>query len=316
MSGGTLVAGPAAIIDCGTNTIRLLIAEPGRRGGLVEHERHVQIVRLGQDIDATGEFHPDALQRTFAALDGYADTITSWGVPTGRTRFLATSAGRDARNRDLFFDGIRHRLGVEPEVITGMTEARLSFRGALSGIEHPDHPVLVTDIGGGSTELILGSGSGALSQARSLNIGSVRLTERCWSADPPTGEDLDSATRITDDQLAQPALDWTDVRSWVGVAGTLTTLASVHLDLPAYDRKQVHGHRIPSAELHALYRRLAAMPAETIAQLPTVPPKRADVITAGSLIATRIADRLGTGELTVSETDILDGAALELFESG
>lgn len=303
------------VVDCGTNTIRLLIAEPDGHGGLREHDRQVQIVRLGQNIDATGEFHPDALQRTFAAADGYADMITSWSVPRDRVRFLATSASRDARNRDIFFDGIRQRLGAEPEVITGTAEARLAFRGALSGIEHPDEPVLVMDIGGGSTELITGTASGVVSSATSLDIGSVRLTERCWTADPPTNTDLASAAEFTDTRLDRLDIDWRDIRSWIGVAGTLTTLAAVHLELPRYDREQVHRHRISSGDLHALYDRLSSMPSEAIAQFPTVPSKRADVITAGTLIATRISGRLGAAQLTVSETDILDGAALELFES-
>jgi exopolyphosphatase/guanosine-5'-triphosphate,3'-diphosphate pyrophosphatase len=305
----------AAIVDCGTNTIRLLIADSNGNGGLVEQDREVQIVRLGQGIDATGEFHPDALQRTFAAVDDYAATIGRYGVPADRVRFLVTSAGRDAGNRDVFFDGIKRRLGAAPDVINGMTEAGLSFRGALSGIRNTDDPVLVMDIGGGSTELILGTGTGAISGATSLNIGSVRLTERCWTADPPAADDLAQAVTIVDGMLDQQDIGWARLGTWIGVAGTVTTLAAVHLDLDSYDRSRVHGHRIGPDDLDALYRRLAAMPAAAIEQLPTVPAKRADVLTAGTLIAARIAARVGA-ELTVSESDILDGAALELFASG
>jgi exopolyphosphatase/guanosine-5'-triphosphate,3'-diphosphate pyrophosphatase len=304
----------AAIIDCGTNTIRLLIADRDGSGGLTEQQRKVQIVRLGQGIDATGEFHPDALQRTFAATDEYAGVIERYKVPADRVRFLATSASRDAGNRDVFFDGIRRRIGVTPDVIDGLTEAKLSFRGALSGITNTEDPVLVMDIGGGSCELIVGS-SGGVSQAASLNIGSVRLTERCWTADPPARQDLAQAAAIVDGMLDQQNIDWENLASWIGVAGTVTTLAAVHLGLDSYDRSRVHGHRIGPDDLDALYRRLSTMSAAAIRQSPTVPAKRADVLTAGGLIAARVSARVGI-DLTVSESDILDGAALELFESG
>ena len=168
---------PVAAIDCGTNSIRLLIAEPADSEGLVDRERRTEIVRLGQGVDATGEFHPDALARTFSAVETYAELIRQAGVPVDRIHFVATSATRDVRNRDAFFAGIRQRLGVTPDVITGDREAQLSFIGALSRVRADGEPVLVMDIGGGSTEFILGSAAGAISLAISLDIGSCRVTD-------------------------------------------------------------------------------------------------------------------------------------------
>ena len=231
-----------AAIDCGTNSIRLLIAEAGPDGSLVELDRRTEIVRLGQGVDATGEFHPDALARTFAATDAYAALIRDAGVPSRRTRFVATSASRDARNREVFFAGIRDRLGVTPEVISGDTEAQLSFAGALSRVDPAAEPVLVIDIGGGSTELIVGSGAGVVESAISLDIGSVRLTERFLrAAHPPEPADVAAAAAHVDALLDSTGIDFPAVGTWIGVAGTATTLAGVHLGLERYDRERVHG---------------------------------------------------------------------------
>jgi exopolyphosphatase / guanosine-5'-triphosphate,3'-diphosphate pyrophosphatase len=302
-----------AIIDCGTNTIRLLITEPDGAGGLSEIDRRTKIVRLGQGVDASGEFHADALARTFAATDEYASVIKEAGVPTDRIRFIATSATRDVRNRDEFFAGIRERVGVTPDVITGDEEAALSFAGALSGARDPHTPTLVTDIGGGSTELIIGNADGASDHAVSIDIGSVRITERFFSADPPTGEDIGRAGGYIDGLLDDQPFDWPGVRTWIGVAGTLTTLAAIDLDLTSYDRSRVHGHKIAITAMGTIFDRLSSMSADQIRKLGTVHPDRADVITGGALIGTRIADRLAVDELIVSETDILDGAATELI---
>jgi exopolyphosphatase/guanosine-5'-triphosphate,3'-diphosphate pyrophosphatase len=304
---------PVAVIDCGTNTIRLLITHSDGRGGLSEIDRRTRIVRLGQGVDATGEFHPEALARTFAVAEEYAAVITEHRIPVDRIRFVATSATRDVRNRDEFLAGIRQRLGVTPEVITGDQEAVLSFAGALSGADDPRSPTLVTDIGGGSTELIIGDASGHPDHAVSLDIGSVRLTERFLTSDPPSTDDLGRATAYVDRLLDDEPIDWPAVRTWIGVAGTLTTLAAVDLELTEYDRSKVHGHRIGLDDLASITRRLAGLSADQIRALGTVHPQRADVITAGALIATRIADRLTVSELIVSESDILDGAALELI---
>ncbi|MBA8794569.1 exopolyphosphatase/guanosine-5'-triphosphate,3'-diphosphate pyrophosphatase [Friedmanniella endophytica] len=302
-----------AAIDCGTNSIRLLIAETGPDGGLHELDRRTEIVRLGQGVDATGELHPDALARTFAAVDGYAEAITTAGVGPERIRFVATSATRDVRNRDAFAAGIVRRLGVGPDVISGDTEARLSFRGALTGAPSDAEPVLVMDIGGGSTELIVGDREHGVHAAVSLDMGSVRVTERFWTADPPTADDLARATAFVDGLLDRSPVDLNPVRSWIGVAGTATTLAGVALGLPAYDRSLVHGARISRDQLTGLFDRLRVSTADQIRTLPSMHPGRADVITAGTLIATRVAARVDADALLVSESDILDGIALELL---
>ncbi|MFL6028395.1 MAG: exopolyphosphatase [Friedmanniella sp.] len=303
-----------AAVDCGTNSIRLLIAEAGTDGSLVDLDRRTEIVRLGQGVDATGEFHPDALTRTFAATDAYAALIRDAGIPSSRVRFVATSASRDARNREIFFAGIHDRLGVTPEVITGDTEAELSFSGALSRVRPPAEPVLVIDIGGGSTELIVGAG-GAVQSAVSLDIGSVRLTERFLKTSPPSAEAVAEAAAYVDGLLDGTDVDFAAIGTWIGVAGTATTLAGVHLQLEQYDRERVHGTLIPVPALHALFDRLVTSTVAQIRALPSMHPGRADVVTAGTLIAVRIADRLDVPGWLVSESDILDGIALELLHS-
>jgi exopolyphosphatase / guanosine-5'-triphosphate,3'-diphosphate pyrophosphatase len=304
-----------AVVDCGTNSIRLLIADPSTDGGLVERYRRTEIVRLGQSVDATGEFHPDALQRTFAAVDVYAELVRQAEVPTDRISFVATSATRDARNREAFFTGVRERLGVTPEVISGDREARLSFTGALSGVRVEEEPVLVMDIGGGSTELIVGSALGEMSHAVSLDIGSVRMTERFLKAGPPTPAALAAASAYIDDLLDGSGVDFGSVRTWIGVAGTATTLAGVYLGRPQYDRSQVHGLLLPAEQVAALFDRLRRSTVEQIRALPSMHPGRADVVTGGTLIATRVGRRTTAPGLLVSESDILDGIALELLHS-
>src|SRR5215203_2194980 len=214
-----------AAIDCGTNSIRLLIAEPDGSGGLRDLDRRLEIVRLGQGVDATGEFHPDALQRTFAAVDHYAELIKKANVPVEKVHFVATSATRDAKNRDSFFAGIKQRLGVLPDVISGETEARLSFMGALSRVTPEGELVLVMDIGGGSTELITGSGAGEMRSAISLDIGSVRVTERFLKQNPVADDDLARAMAYVDDLLAGSGVDFASIGTWIGVAGTATPRA-------------------------------------------------------------------------------------------
>ena len=303
-----------AAIDCGTNSIRLLIAERDGSSGLRDLERRLEIVRLGQGVDATGEFHPDALQRTFAAVEEYAELIKKADVPVERVHFVATSAARDARNRDKFFAGIKERLGVEPDVISGDVEARLSFTGALSRVTPDGEPVLVMDVGGGSTELITGSAAGELRSAISLDIGSVRITERFFQQNPVAADDLERAATYVDDLLAGSGVDFASVASWIGVAGTATTLAGVYLELERYDRERVHGARIPAPAITDLLQRLAGLTVEEIRALPSMHPGRADVITGGALVATRIAARLQVADLIVSESDILDGIALQLLD--
>jgi exopolyphosphatase / guanosine-5'-triphosphate,3'-diphosphate pyrophosphatase len=303
-----------AAIDCGTNSIRLLIAEPDGAGGLKDLDRRLEVVRLGQGVDATGEFRPEALQRTFAAVDQYAELIKEAGVPVENVHFVATSATRDVKNREALFAGIEERLGVLPDVISGETEARLSFTGALSRVTPAGEPVLVMDIGGGSTELITGSSAGDLQSAISLNVGSVRVTERFLKQNPVADVDLVRATAYVDELLAGSGVDFGSIGTWIGVAGTVTTLAGVYLGLEQYDRKRVHGAVIPLPAVDELLHQLAEMTVDEIRALPSMHPGRADVITGGALVEARIAARLNVEDLIVSESDILDGIALQLID--
>jgi len=302
-----------AAIDCGTNSIRLLIAEPDGSGGLADLERRLEIVRLGQGVDATGEFHPDALRRTFAAVDGYAELIKKAEVPTGKVHFVATSAARDVKNREAFFAGVKERLGVLPDVISGETEARLSFLGALSRVKPEGEQVLVMDIGGGSTELITGGANGDLHSAVSLDVGSVRVTERFFKQNPVADDDLERAAGYVDDLLTGSGVDFDSIGAWIGVAGTVTTLAGVYLELERYDRERVHGARIPLAAIAEQLHQLAGLTVDQIRALPSMHPGRADVITGGALVESRIAARVHLDHLIVSESDILDGIALQLI---
>jgi exopolyphosphatase/guanosine-5'-triphosphate,3'-diphosphate pyrophosphatase len=303
-----------AAIDCGTNSIRLLIAEPDGAGGLKDLERRLEVVRLGQGVDATGEFHPDALQRTFAAVDEYAELIKKAEVPAENVHFVATSATRDVKNREALFAGTKERLGVLPDVISGETEARLSFNGALSRVTPEGEPVLVMDIGGGSTELITGSVAGDLYSAISLDVGSVRVTERFLKQNPVADVDLARAAAYVDELLAECGVDFGSIGTWIGVAGTVTTLAGVYLGLEHYDRERVHGAVIPLPSVEELLDQLAAMTVDQIRALPSMHPGRADVITGGALVEARIAARLNVEYLIVSESDILDGIALQLID--
>jgi exopolyphosphatase/guanosine-5'-triphosphate,3'-diphosphate pyrophosphatase len=303
-----------AAIDCGTNSIRLLIAEPDGAGGLKDLERRLEVVRLGQGVDASGEFHPDALRRTFAAVDDYAELIKKAEVPTEKLRFVATSATRDVKNRETFFSGIQERLAVLPDVISGETEARLSFIGALSRVTPEGEPVLVMDIGGGSTELITGSAAGDMETAISLDIGSVRITERFLKQNPVADDDLQRAIEYVDDLLADSKVDFASIGTWIGVAGTVTTLAGVYLELEHYDRERIHGAVIPLPAVHELLHRLAGMTVDEIRALPSMHPGRADVITGGALVEARVAARLQVADLIVSESDILDGIALGILQ--
>ena len=303
-----------AAIDCGTNSIRLLIAEPNGAGGLTNLERRLEVVRLGQGVDASGAFHPDALQRTFAAVDEYAELIKKADVPLEKVHFVATSATRDVKNPDSFFAGVKERLGVVPDVISGEIEARLSFYGALSRVTPEGEPVLIMDIGGGSTELITGSAAGTLHSAISLDVGSVRVTERFLKQNPVADDDLAGAAEYVDDLLAGSGVDFSSIGTWIGVAGTVTTVAGVYLELEHYDRERVHGAVIPLPAIAELLHRLARMTVAEIRALPSMHPGRADVITGGALIEARVAARLNVQDLIVSESDILDGIALQLMD--
>lgn len=304
-----------AAIDCGTNSIRLLVADLDPQTGTQrEVLRRMEIVRLGQGVDATGRLAPEALARTFAACDDYAARIRETGAR--RVRFVATSATRDAANRDEFFAGVRDRFGVEPEVITGEQEAALSFAGATQAVArdavgHPA-PYLVVDIGGGSTEFVLGERE--VEAARSVDIGCVRLTERHLKQDPPTADQVAAARRDIDAgiDLAAAAVPIHEAKTLVGVAGSVTTVAAIAHGLTEYDRDRVHLSRVSAETVRRVAADLLASTHEQRAAMAVIHPGRVDVIGAGALILTQIMDRLGLAEVVVSEHDILDGIALSL----
>lgn len=308
-----------AAIDCGTNSIRLLVADvttsdSGERS-LRDVHREMRVVRLGQGVDATGRLHPDAIARTRAALLDYTNVLRRKG--TERVRMVATSATRDAANKDEFFDMTREVLGVEAEVITGDEEARLSFTGAVSDLDADEGPFLVSDIGGGSTELVLGTWNGVrgdVEAARSVDIGCVRLTERCLRGDPPTEAEVEEAVRVTSDVLAEAfeAVPTARTKTWIGVAGTVTTLVALTKDLPRYDPAEIHLARIGLDRIRETTAKLLTMSHDERAALGPMHPGRVDVICGGALIVRVLADHLesrGVTELVSSEHDILDGIA-------
>jgi exopolyphosphatase / guanosine-5'-triphosphate,3'-diphosphate pyrophosphatase len=309
-----------AAIDCGTNSIRLLVAEtePDGPGAARLHDldRRMEIVRLGQGVDRTGRIDSGALERTLVALQTYADVAASLGATA--VRMVATSATRDAANAVDFVAGVRAILGVDPEVISGDEEAALSYRGATAGVSErlAPSPRLVVDIGGGSTEFVLGEG-GAVLAARSVDIGCVRMTERHLDADPPTSE---QAQRARDDidaaiDLAAAVVPIERAHSLVGLAGSVTTVAAIHLGLDVYDSTAIHGSLIPAAEVRRISDMLLAMPHRERATMGVMHPGRVDVIAAGALVLRRIVDRLDVPHVVVSEHDILDGIAWSLVEA-
>ncbi len=319
-----------AAIDCGTNSVRLLVADlgdlgdlsdpaDGGSGGLVDVHREMRIVRLGQGVDATGSFAPEAIERTRVALLAYAGTIADTGAE--RVRMVATSATRDAANRADFFAMVRDVLGVDAEVVTGDTEARLSFAGAVGELDPAQGPFLVVDLGGGSTELVLGDGDQeghGVRAAFSADIGCVRLTERALPGDPPSAEQVATAERVAGEVLAAAleAVPVEQARTWVGVAGTFTTLAALAAGLPAYDSSAIHLARTPLERLHEVCDDVVGMTRAQRAELGPMHAGRVDVIGAGAVItrvlAREVAARAGITELVVSEHDILDGIALSL----
>ena len=293
-------------VDCGTNSIRLLVADvDGDRK--TDVHREMRVVRLGQGVDRTGELAPEALERTRLALVDYAATCRELGAQ--RVRMVATSATRDARNRDDFTALVVDVLGVAPEVVSGDEEAALSFDGATRGLDPAQGPFLVMDIGGGSTELVLGTASPQA--ALSVDVGCVRLTERHLADDPPTPAQVAAATADVDAALAlvRAAVPVEQARTAVGLAGSVTTVAAVALALEAYDAERIHLSRICAADVADVAARLLAMTRAERAALPVMHPGRVDVIGAGALVLATLVDRLGLQEVVVSEADILDGIA-------
>ena len=302
-----------AAIDCGTNSIRLLIADIDN-GQLVDVVRTMIIVRLGEGVDKTGEFSQGALERTFAAADVYAQLIAENKPEV--VRFVATSASRDVSNREVFVSGIKARLGIEPDVISGDEEARLSFLGATADLVNdsnpPAAPYLVIDIGGGSTEFVLGTT--APENAISTNVGCVRMTERHLVSDPPTAEQIAAATSDIDDaiRLAAASVPLNRAASLIGLAGSVTTVAALALGLDEYDSSKIHGSRISATDVHRVTQELLVMPRAQRAALGPMHEGRVDVIGGGALVLDRILTLTGINEVVVSERDILDGIARAL----
>ena len=300
-----------AAIDCGTNSIRLLIADIDG-GNFREVVRDMEIVRLGQGVDQTGQFHPDAIIRTLTAVDKFAAEIAKRGVE--KIRFCATSATRDATNRHLFVDGVRERLGIEPEVISGDEEAALSFAGAIQDLDPSQGPFLVVDIGGGSTEFVFGTTS--VESARSVNIGCVRMSERHFANDPATTEQVELAR--TDIQaaiaIAAAEVPITKAKTLVAVAGTATTVAAAALELAEYDRYAIHLARISASQVHDTSAMFLTRNREERLALGYMHPGRVDVIAAGALVLSEIMKATGATEFVASESDILDGMARSLVQ--
>ena len=307
-----------AAIDCGTNTLRLLVADVDPRSGLLRQlVRRSTIVRLGQDVDRTGVFAAEALERTFSVLDEYVNLIGDHRVDTaksgGAVRMVATSAARDVRNREEFVAGVRHRLGIEPDVVSGDEEARLGYVGATRGLDaEMTSPVVVLDIGGGSTELVTRADGDIHGQ--SLDVGSVRLTERHLHDDPPTADQVAAAAADVEAGLDSLRLPLGEVGTLVGVAGTTLTMAAMVLGLSSYDRDALHHARVRTPRLVSAVDTIVAMSVEERQALPFMHRDRADVIGAGAVVLKQVVQHLGVAEVVASAHDILDGIAWSLLD--
>ena len=316
-----------AAIDCGTNSIRLLVADVDPATGALEDVlRRMEIVRLGHGVDRTGVIAPESMERTLRVTREYAAQCHELGAE--RLRFVATSASRDARNADEFIEGVhgafREHVGVavSPEVVSGEEEAALSFSGATGGLAARGiaGPYLVVDLGGGSTELVRGTDH--VEAARSVDVGCVRMTERHLASDPPTAEEIAAATRDVDAalDLAEEAVPLEGIRALVGLAGSVTTITAHVLRLAAYDASRIHLSRNPVEAVLAACDDLLAMTRAERAALPYLHPGRVDVIGAGALVwrrvVERVVDRAGITEVITSEHDILDGIALSAARRG
>ena len=313
-----------AAIDCGTNSLRLLIADVDPRAGRLDDvDRRMEIVRLGQGVDATGRLAPEALTRTFRVLEEYAGTIQR--ASAGLVRMVATSATRDAANAAEFVAGVTKILGVAPEVLSGDEEARLSFTGATAELQpdaaqrlpEPAPPYLVVDIGGGSTEFVVGAEEPRAAHpvaALSVDIGCVRLTERHLHDDPPQPGQIAAATADVDAALDVVAakVPVAGARTLIGLAGSVTTVAGIALGLPGYDPVKIHHAVIPAAQVHEVTTGLLGQTREQRAAIPVMHPGRVDVIGGGALVLDRVMARFGFAQVVISEHDILDGIAWSL----
>jgi len=299
-----------AAVDIGTNTVRLLVADVTAGGDVTWLHRRAMVTRLGQGVDATGTFSCEAVDRTVAALAELGDEARTRGWRIARA--VATSATRDVADRDVFLDRAESVLGFRPEVIDGDEEAALAFAGATMG-GGGDPPFLVIDPGGGSTEFVLGDDHPVY--AASVDIGSVRLTERSLPRHPAPAGDVAAAGRHVDDLLAAGVRLPHRPQTVIGVAGTFTSLAALHLDLPAYDPDAVHGTVLDADDLKGLVARLALMSIDEVAVLPAIDPGRAPVLLGGAVVAERSLAHVGAPQITVSERDNLDGIAAGLYRS-
>jgi len=299
-----------AVIDCGTNSIRLLIAETSG-STIKEVIRTMEIVRLGQGVDENKAFHPDAINRTLLAVKSFKEIIDKNKVD--RIRFCATSATRDASNRNIFIDGVRDILNIQVEVIPGEEEAALSFTGATYQLDQGSGPFLVVDIGGGSTEFVYGDKK--VISAKSVNIGCVRMSERHLTNQPPTMDQIASAIVDIDIAITQAAVSVpiNSAKSLIAVAGTATTVAAAALDLSKYDRDLIHLSKISADKVHKVAQMFQSMTKSEISALPYMHEGRVDVITAGSLVLSRVMAATGAVEFVASESDILDGMAFSLI---
>jgi exopolyphosphatase / guanosine-5'-triphosphate,3'-diphosphate pyrophosphatase len=301
-----------AAIDCGTNSVRLLVADVDRAAGwLSDVDRRLEIVRLGQGVDATGRLGAEPLARTLRALRTYREIIA--GASASAVRMVATSATRDAANADEFVADVRDILAIEPEVLSGEDEARLSFTGATAELAGDAAPYLVTDIGGGSTEFVLGE-PGAVTAAVSVNIGCVRMTERHLRHDPPGDDEIAAARADIDATLDVVAgkIPVRDARTLVGLAGSVTTVAALVLGLDSYQAERIHHSRVSAAAVREMAASLLGQTRAQRQQLAVMHPGRVDVIGGGALVLTQIMERFGFAEVLVSEHDILDGLAWSL----
>jgi exopolyphosphatase/guanosine-5'-triphosphate,3'-diphosphate pyrophosphatase len=297
-------------VDIGTNSTRLLVADVDGDDPATARvdilDRRMTITRLGQGVNATRRLHPDAIARTVAVLREYREAMDALGA--SQVRATATSAARDATNRDEFFGPATDALGVEPELLSGEEEARLSFLGATAELGDEPAPYLVVDIGGGSTEFVLGTTKpeGLIS----IDVGCVRVTEQFLASDPPAPEELSAAVSVVRDHLADvgrelPGID--EARTLVGLAGTITTVAAIEQGLPEYDRERIHHFRLSRAAAEDVFRTLALEPVDVRRHNPGLEPARVDVIVGGAIVLVSILRAFGFDEVLVSEADILDG---------
>ena len=299
---------PRAAVDVGSNSVRLLVVDA--TGDRVTRE--MTVTRLGRGIDASGRFHDAALDHTVDTIGRYQGIWTTYGVDRA-VRIAATAAVRDAADRDRFLDAVETTTGIRPDVLSGEQEASLAFLGATTAVEVA-RPTAVIDVGGGSTELIVGDADGRMVGSTSMQLGCVRITERHLQDDPPSAAQLDDARRMIDQQLAAADRELTDlgvslhgVGSLIGVAGTATTLGALYRGLEVYEEAAIHGTSVPAADLRRLSERLASMPSADRAQLGPMQPGREDVIHGGALVLDVVLERYGVEDLVVSEADGLDG---------